>query len=103
MWDANAWFVILIFYPWFQILLSLRGTLYYTYKGVDNRGAEGAKAPPPRFLTNIKNDCYCNTMLYYVRNRRKREGKAGSARASLINQLSRVALNHDASWSHEVS
>ena len=49
MWDANAWFVILIFYPWFQILLSLRGTLYYTYKGVDNRGAEGAKAPPPDF------------------------------------------------------
>ena len=76
---------------------------YWGHKGVDNRGAEGAKAPP-EFLTkfNIKNDCYCNAMLY-VRNRRKRERKAGSARASLINQLSRVALNHDASWSHEVS
>ena len=35
------------------------------FKGVDNRGAEGAKAPPPpRFLTTIKNDCYrdCNTI-----------------------------------------
>ena len=40
--------------------------LTYTCKGVDNRGAEGAKAPPPppRFLTTIKNDCYydCNTI-----------------------------------------
>ena len=29
MWDANAWLVILIFYPCFQILLSLRGTLCF--------------------------------------------------------------------------
>ena len=71
-------------------------------KGVDNRGAEGLK-PPLRFLTNIKHDCYYNAMLY-VRNRRNIERKAGSARASLINQLLlRVALSHDAFWSHEVS
>ena len=38
MWDANAWLVILIFYPRFQILLSLCGTLYVfcvcTFHGV---------------------------------------------------------------------
>ena len=28
MWDINAWIVKLIFYPHFQILLSMRGTLY---------------------------------------------------------------------------
>ena len=33
----------------------------------------------------------------------KRERKAGSAGASLINQLLRVALSHGSSWSHEVS
>ena len=32
MWGANAWLVILIFYPWFQILLSLRDTVYASKK-----------------------------------------------------------------------